>query len=468
MPTEHRPNPGYSFTVRVQYVNDPGRLGELTTAIGAKGGDISGIDIVETGARTITRDLTINAVNADHSREILNAIQALGITINHVSDRVFLLHLGGKLNVEPKTNVRTRDDFTMAYTPGVARVSEAIQEDPSKAFTLTIKKNAVAVVTDGSAVLSLGDVGPAAALPVMEGKCMLFRDFGGVNAWPVCVDVPDANALVATVKAIAPVYGGIHLEDIAAPKCFEVEEILAEELDIPVFLGDRDGTSIVVAAAFLNALKVVQKRRTESRVVVYGVGASGVGTVRMLRAMGVTDILVCDEEGIITPARPDLDSLRTKLAEMTNPAERSGSLKDALAGADVLVAVHRSNTVTREDIEGMAKDAIVFALATPEPDISPEAASGVARIIATRRTDYPNQINNVLCYPGLFRGLLDVRARRVTDGMKIAAARAIADCVRPEALHEDYVIPSLFDPHVPTAVSAAVQKAAVADGVARK
>lgn len=465
---EHRPNPGYSFTVRVQYVNDPGRLGELTTAIGATGGDISGIDIVESTPRTITRDLTINAYNAEHSREILNAIQALGITICHVSDRVFLLHLGGKLNIEPKLNVRTRDDFTMAYTPGVARVAEAIQEDPAKAFTLTVKKNAVAVVTDGSAVLSLGDVGPAAALPVMEGKCMLFRDFGGVNAWPVCVDVPDADALVAVVKAIAPVYGGIHLEDIAAPKCFEAEALLSEELDIPVFLGDRDGTSIVVAAAFLNALKVVGKRRTECRVAVFGTGASAVGTVSMMAAMGVSNVLVCDDQGILTPARADLDGVKTRLAESTNPSERAGSLRDALNGADVLVAVNRSNTVTREDIEGMAKDAIVFALATPEPDIPPSQMAGVARIIATRRTDYPNQINNVLCYPGLFRGLLDVRARRVTDGMKIAAARAIADCVRPEALHEDYVIPSLFDPTVPAAVAAAVQKAAVDDGVARK
>jgi malate dehydrogenase (oxaloacetate-decarboxylating) len=465
---EHRPNPGYSFTVRVNYVNDPGQLGALTTAIGAIGGDISGIDIVESTPRTITRDLTINAYNADHSREILAAIQGLGITVSNVSDRVFLLHLGGKLHIEPKINVRTRDDFTMAYTPGVSRVAQAILEDPGKAFTLTVKKNAVAVVTDGSAVLSLGDVGPAAALPVMEGKCMLFRDFGGVNAWPVCLDVPDANALVAAVKAIAPVYGGIHLEDIAAPKCFEVEEILAEELDIPVFLGDRDGTSIVVAAAFINALKVVGKRRTETRVVVFGTGPSGVGTVRMLRSMGVTDILVCDETGIITPARPDLDAVKARLAENTNRAERSGSLRDALQDADVLVAVHRSNSVSREDIEGMAKDAIVFTLATPEPDINPEQTVGVARIIATRRTDYPNQINNVLCYPGLFRGLLDVRARRVTDGMKLAAARAIADCVRPEALHEDYVIPSLFDPTVPAAVAAAVQKAAAADGVARK
>jgi malate dehydrogenase (oxaloacetate-decarboxylating) len=465
---EHRPNPGYSFTVRVNYVNDPGQLGALTTAIGAIGGDISGIDIVESTPRTITRDLTINAYNADHSREVLAAIQGLGITVSNVSDRVFLLHLGGKLHIEPKINVRTRDDFTMAYTPGVSRVAQAIQEDPGKAFTLTVKKNAVAVVTDGSAVLSLGDVGPAAALPVMEGKCMLFRDFGGVNAWPVCLDVPDANALVAAVKAIAPVYGGIHLEDIAAPKCFEVEEILAEELDIPVFLGDRDGTSIVVAAAFINALKVVGKRRTEARVVVFGTGPSGVGTVRMLRAMGVTDILVCDESGIITPARSDLDAVKTRLAENTNRAERSGSLRDALKDADVLVAVHRSNSVLREDIEGMAKDAIIFALATPEPDINPEQTAGVARIIATRRTDYPNQINNVLCYPGLFRGLLDVRAKRVTDGMKLAAARAIADCVRPEALHEDYVIPSLFDPTVPAAVAAAVQKAAAADGVSRK
>jgi malate dehydrogenase (oxaloacetate-decarboxylating) len=311
-------------------------------------------------------------------------------------------------------------------------------------------------------------VGPLAALPVMEGKCMLFRDFGGVNAWPVCLDVPDANALVAAVKAIAPVYGGIHLEDIAAPTCFEVEEILAAELDIPVFLGDRDGTSIVIAAALINALKVVGKRRTESRVVVFGTGASGVGSVRMLRAMGVTDILVCDEQGIITPARSDLDGVKARLAENTNRMERSGSLKDALKDADALIAVHRSNSVTREDIEVMAKDAILFALATPEPDINPELAAGIARIIATRRTDYPNQINNVLCYPGLFRGLLDVRARRVTDSMKLAAARAIAECVRPDALHEDYVIPSLFDAHVPTAVAAAVQKAAIAEGVARK
>jgi malate dehydrogenase (oxaloacetate-decarboxylating) len=464
------PSASYSVTVRVEIRNRPGMLGRVTSAIGDAGGDNGAVDIADLLRDRVVRDLTINARDDRHGQEIVAALRRLdGVRIINVSDRTFLMHLGGKIGIQNKVPVKTRDDLSMAYTPGVARVCLAIKEDREKAFTLTIKQNAVAVVTDGTAVLGLGNIGPEAALPVMEGKALLFKEFAGVDAFPICLATTDVDRIVETVKLIAPVFGGVNLEDIAAPRCFEIEERLRTELDIPVFHDDQHGTAVVVLAALLNALRLVGKEPAQIKVVVCGVGAAGTAAVKILRALGVTRILAVDEHGILAPGRPaPMDPIKTWVAGETNAADRRGTLSDAVEGADVFIGVSVPGVLGAKDVQKMARDPIVFAMANPVPEIMPEEAAPYVRVMATGRSDYPNQINNVLCFPGFFRGLLDCRAKRVTDEMKIAAAQAIASIVGRSELHEEYIIPSVFNKKVAPAVAREVIKAAQKSGVARR
>jgi malate dehydrogenase (oxaloacetate-decarboxylating) len=464
------PSASYSLTLRAAIKNRPGMLGRLTSAIVEAGGDIRAVDLVELVKDIIVRDFTINARDEQHGQAIVAAIRGVdGVRIVNVSDRTFLVHLGGKIEIRNKVPLKTRDDLSMAYTPGVARVCLAIHEDPERAFALTIKQNTVAIVTDGTAVLGLGDIGPQAALPVMEGKSLLFKEFADVDAFPVCLATKDVDEIVRTVKHIAPVYGGINLEDISAPRCFAVEERLQGELDIPVFHDDQHGTAVVVLAALLNALRIVRKELGDVSVVVCGVGAAGTATIRILRSVGVRRIVGVDEHGILASGRKGpMDDMKARVAQETNPAGRQGSLSDAVRGADVFIGLSVPGVLRAEDVKTMARDAIVFAMANPVPEIMPEEAEPHVRVMATGRSDYPNQINNVLCFPGFFRGLLDCRATRVTDEMKIAAAHAIASVVSRKELHEEYVIPSVFNKKVAPAVAREVVRAAQRGGYARR
>jgi malate dehydrogenase (oxaloacetate-decarboxylating) len=464
------PSASYSLTVRTAIKNRPGMLGRVTSAIGEAGGDIRGVDLVELVKDVIVRDLTINARDEQHGHEIVSAIRRVeGIRVVNVSDRTFLVHLGGKIAIRNKIPLKTRDDLSMAYTPGVARVCMAIHEDRDRAYALTIKQNAVAIVTDGTAVLGLGDIGPEAALPVMEGKSLLFKEFADVDAFPVCLATKDVGEIVQTVKAIAPVYGGINLEDISAPRCFEVEARLQRELDIPVFHDDQHGTAVVVLAALLNALRIVRKELGDLAVVVCGVGAAGTAAIRILRSVGVRRILGVDEHGILAAGRAGpMDETKSWVARETNPEGRQGRLSDAVEGADVVIGLSVPGVLRAADVKSMARDPIVFAMANPVPEIMPEEAEPHVRVMATGRSDYPNQINNVLCFPGFFRGLLDCRAMRVTDEMKVAAAHAIASTVARKELHEEYVIPSVFNKKVAPAVAREVIRAAHRAGVARR
>ena len=464
------PSASYSLTLRAAIKNRPGMLGRLTSAIGEAGGDIRAVDLVELVKDIIIRDFTINARDEQHGQAIVAAIRAVdGVRIVNVSDRTFLMHLGGKIEIRNKVPLKTRDDLSMAYTPGVARVCLAIREDPERAFALTIKQNTVAIVTDGTAVLGLGDIGPQAALPVMEGKSLLFKEFADVDAFPVCLATKDVDEIVRTVKHIAPVYGGINLEDISAPRCFEVEERLQRELDIPVFHDDQHGTAVVVLAALLNALRIVHKELGAVSVVICGVGAAGTATIRILRSVGVQRILGVDEHGILAAGRPGpMDAMKARVAEETNPEGRQGTLSDAVRGADVFIGLSVPGVLRAQDVKSMARDPIVFAMANPVPEIMPEEAEPYVRVMATGRSDYPNQINNVLCFPGFFRGLLDCRASRVTDEMKVAAAHAIASVVSRKELHEEYVIPSVFNKKVAPSVAREVVRAAQRGGFARR
>jgi malate dehydrogenase (oxaloacetate-decarboxylating) len=463
------PSPGYSITIRVQIQNRPGSLGRLTTAIGRIGGDIGAVDIVHVGHDVLTRDLTVNAASVEHGDRIVAAIRAVdGVEVINVSDRTFLMHLGGKIEVTSKVPLNTRADLSMAYTPGVARVCEAIYGDREKAFTLTIKKNTVAVVSDGTAVLGLGDIGPFAAMPVMEGKAMLFKAFGGVDAFPICLDTRDPDEIVRAVKAIAPGFGGINLEDISAPRCFEIEERLRRELDIPVFHDDQHGTAVVVLAALINALKLVGKRMSDIKIVVSGVGAAGVACSNIMMAAGVRHIVGCDREGIIHRGRGPMNSMKQWYAEHTNPDAQRGTLQDAMQGADVFLGLSAPGVIGVADIQRMAPDPIVFAMANPTPEIMPEHAEPHVAVMATGRSDYPNQINNVLCFPGIFRGALDARASTINEEMKMAAAYAIAAAIGPDELHAEYVVPSVFDKRIAKAVARAVDDAAHQTGVARR
>ena len=459
----------YSATIRVRLADLPGSFAQLATAVGEAGGLLGAIDLVRVEGSTKVRDVTVEAGDAEHLDRIVAAARALdGVEVEQVSDRTFLLHLGGKIEIVPKQPIRTRDDLSMAYTPGVARVCRAIADDPATVWNLTIKQNTVAVVTDGTAVLGLGDIGPEAALPVMEGKAMLFKEFGGVDAFPICLATTDVDEIVAAVTAIAPVFGGINLEDIAAPRCFEIERRLREVLEIPVFHDDQHGTAVVVLAALLNALEVVGKRLEEARIVVTGIGAAGTAVTDILLAAGAHNIVGCDREGALHPDDTSLDPAKAAYARRTNPDRVRGTADELLAGADVFVGVSAPGAVGAEAVRTMAADAIVFAMANPEPEVAPEEIVGAATVIATGRSDYPNQINNVLAFPGIFRGALDVRASAVTEEMKLAAAEAIARSIPRDELGPEYVIPSVFNRAVAPAVAAAVAEAAERAGVARR
>ncbi len=464
------PSASYAITVRLEISNKPGMLGKVTSAIGKAGGDIGAIDLVEVGKGTITRDISFKAGDEKHGTQIVEKIRRVdGVKVVNVSDRTFLMHLGGKIEVKGKISVKTRDDLSMAYTPGVARVCMAIHADPEKAYTLTIKQNCVAVVTDGTAVLGLGDIGPRAAMPVMEGKALLFKDLAGVDAFPLCLATKDVDEIVMIVKAVSPAFGGINLEDISAPRCFEIEERLQRDLDIPVFHDDQHGTAVVTLAALLNAAKLVKKKLSDLKIVFTGAGASAVATAKLFMKVGVKQIVACDRAGVLYKGRTEnMNSMKDWLAAHTNPKRIKGTAADALVGADVFIGLSGPGIVSAKHLKGMARDAIVFAMANPVPEVMPEEAAPHVRVMATGRSDYPNQINNVCGFPGIFRGLLDVRARSVNDEMKIAAAEAIAAIVSPSELNEEYITPSVFDRRVVEAVATAVADAAIATGVARR
>jgi malate dehydrogenase (oxaloacetate-decarboxylating) len=458
----------FSVTLRVRLVDSPGSFADLARVIADAGGLLDAIDLVRVEPGSKIRDVSVLATDAEHADTIVAACREVsGIHVEAVSDRTFLLHLGGKIHMNANAPVKTRDDLSMAYTPGVARVCQAIADDPEKAWNLTVKRNTVAVVSDGSAVLGLGDIGPEAAMPVMEGKALLFKEFGGVDAWPICLATKDPDAIVAAVEALAPGFGGINLEDISAPRCFEIEERLRERLDIPVFHDDQHGTAVVVLAAFLNALRVVGKRVEDVKVVVTGVGAAGIAVTRTLQAAGVRRVVGCDSKGVVHSGRDDLTGVKRRYAEETAPEDR-GSADAALAGADVYIGLSQPRAVSAAAIRSMAADAIVFAMANPTPEVLPEEIAGLSAVVATGRSDYPNQINNVLAFPGIFRGALDVRASAITEAMEVAAGNAIAATISDAELAPDYVVPSVFNRDVVTSVAAAVSAAAEADGVARR
>jgi malate dehydrogenase (oxaloacetate-decarboxylating) len=459
-------SPSYSILLRVEIPNRPGMLARVLAAVGRAGGNVGSVDIAGFRRESMVRDIVVNAADSDMLDRITAAVRKVrDIRLLHVTDRTFLLHAGGKIEVTGKLPLKTREDLSMAYTPGVARVSMAIHDEPERVYDLTMKKNMVAIVTDGTAVLGLGDIGPRAALPVMEGKAMLFKEFGGVDAFPICLDTKDPEEIVQAVKWIAPGFGGVNLEDISAPRCFEIEERLKAELDIPVFHDDQHGTAVVILAGLQNALKIVGKSLEDVRIVVNGLGAAGVATIRLLLAAGVRNIVGCDRSGALYRGRKDnMNPAKEDIASRTNPERHRGSLRHVLEGADVFIGVSQGNILPAAAVRRMARDPIVFALANPVPEVAPEAIHKYARVIATGRSDYPNQVNNVLCFPGLFRGVLDSRARSVTREMLLAAAEAIAGAVAPAELSEDHVIPGVFNRKVQEVVAKAVTEAALRTG----
>jgi len=454
-------SPGYAITLRVEVSPESSSTANLAQAVIDTGAALTALDVVESSHERMVVDVTCDTSDSDHADRVTAAISAIpGAHVRKVSDRTFLLHLGGKLEVRPKVPLRTRDDLSRAYTPGVARICMAIYEEPSDARRLTIKRNTVAVVTDGSAVLGLGNIGPAAALPVMEGKAALFKQFADVDAWPVCLDTQDVDEIVRTVQILAPVYGGINLEDISAPRCFEIEARLRELLDIPVFHDDQHGTAIVVLAALTNALKIVKKNPAELKIVMSGAGAAGTAVAKLLFEAGMKNITIYDTHGAIYQGRPNSESTSEWLLANTNAAGVMGTLGAGLAGADVFIGVSAPNILVEADVASMAKDSIVFALANPDPEIDPVIAARHAKVVATGRSDYPNQINNVLAFPGVFRGLLDAASAKITTDTLLAAAHAIASCVSPEQLNASYIVPSVFDPNVAKSVAKAVEDVA--------
>lgn len=459
---------GTYMIFRLQIDKEFTSLGDIAAAIEKTGGDIVGIDVISSG-RTSTVDITVNVLDQTHSRSIVDSLERLrGVKVINVSDRTFLVHLGGKIEIASKIPVKNRDDLSRVYTPGVANVCMAIAEQPNKAYSLTIKRNMIAVVSDGTAVLGLGDIGPMAAMPVMEGKAMLFKEFAGVDAFPICLDTKDPDEIVRIVKAIAPAFGGINLEDISSPRCFEIEERLKRELDIPVFHDDQHGTAVVLLAGLLNALKITGKQMSDIKVVVNGIGAAGIACSKMLLAAGVRNLIGVDRDGAIRRNAHYDNPHWAAFAGMTNPHLEAGGLSDVIRNADVFIGVSAPNILKVEDIRSMAKDPIVFAMANPIPEIDPELAKPYVRVMATGRSDKPNQINNVLCFPGIFRGALDCRASEINEGMKLAAAQAIASVVTDEELNETYIIPSVFNHKVVEKVREAVVEAAYRTGVARR
>jgi malate dehydrogenase (oxaloacetate-decarboxylating) len=467
------PSAQYRLTIRVKIDDAHGALGALTGAIGEAGGVVGAVDLVEVDGPRSLRDIVVDASDREHWAQIISAIEGVGgAEVIDTTDRTFLLHVGGKIEQHNKHPLKSRDDLSMTYTPGVARVCRAIADDGDKAFQYTIKRNTVAVVSDGSAVLGLGPIGPLAALPVMEGKCCLFKEFGGVDAFPVCLDSNDAEEIVRSVELIAPAFGGINLEDISAPRCFQIEQQLKERLDIPVFHDDQHGTAVVVMAALLNAVKLTGRSLPQLSVLVIGLGAAGIAVTKILLAAGVRNIIGADSRGALHVQREDyldgsMNDLKRWFAELTNPECRAGGPAEVIEGADLLIGVSGARALPAEALARMNADAMVFAMANPNPEVRPEEAAPYARIVATGRSDYPNQINNVLCFPGIFRGALDVRAPAITERMKMAAAHAIADIVEEGELREDYIIPSVFNRDVAPAVAAAVARDARADGTAR-
>jgi malate dehydrogenase (oxaloacetate-decarboxylating) len=458
------PNPSYSVTLRVQIPNQAGMLANITQAIADSGGSLGNIDLVEQTRKYLVRDITVDASSSEHAEQIVAAVNGVAaVTVLQVSDRTFDLHQGGKIRIESKIAVNNSVELAMAYTPGVARICNAIAQDPQRAYDLTIKGNTIAIVTDGSAVLGLGNLGPAAALPVMEGKAMLFKKFAGLDAFPICLATQDTNAIVEAVKQLAPVFGGVNLEDIAAPRCFEIEARLRQELDIPVFHDDQHGTAIVSLAALINALKLVNKNLADVKIVINGAGAAGIAIAHLLQKASAETIILCDSKGILSRSRTDLTSQKQTFA-----VAQSGLLADALCGADVFLGVSAPGVLTPEMVKAMARDPIVFAMANPIPEIQPELVTDLVAIMATGRSDYPNQINNVLAFPGVFRGALDCRAQSLTPRMYLEAAQAIAALVSFDDLHPEHIIPSVFDPNVATAVAIAVQRAARQDGIAQR
>jgi len=464
------PSESYSITMRLEIQNKVGMLGQVTTAIGAVGGDIGAVDLSGHGKGTVIRDVTARARGLDHAQEIINTVKAIpGVKIVNVSDRTFLMHLGGKIQVHPKVAIKTRNDLSMAYTPGVARVCMAIAKDPKKSFSLTTRRNSVAVVSDGTAVLGLGDIGPEAAMPVMEGKAMLFKEFGGIDAWPICLKTKDTEEIIRIVKALEPTFGAINLEDISAPRCFEIEERLKAEMGIPVFHDDQHGTAVVVLAALLNSLKIVKKRIEDMKIVVAGVGASGVACSKIFLNAGARNIIGADRMGAIYKGRKQgMNFMKDWYAANTNPFNEKGKLSDIMAGADLFLGLAGPGLITVDDLKKMAKDPLVFAMANPDPEIHPEEALPYVRVMATGRSDYPNQINNSLVFPGVFRGALDSRASCINEEMKLAAAYGIASCVGKEELSEDYIIPSMFNRKVALVVAREVSRAAHRTKVARR
>jgi malate dehydrogenase (oxaloacetate-decarboxylating) len=455
------PSVSYSITVRLEVPAGGKAVSELTGAVEHAGGIVTALDLTPAGHDRLRIDVTCATRDTEHAQEIVDALERLdGVSIHKVSDRTFLMHLGGKIEMQSKVPLRNRDDLSMAYTPGVARVSLAIARNPEDARRLTVKRNSVAVITDGSAVLGLGNIGPEAALPVMEGKAALFKRFAGIDAWPICLDTQDTDEIVRTVQILAPAFGGINLEDISAPRCFEVERRLRDLLDIPVFHDDQHGTAIVVLSALTNALRVVGKDLADVRIAMAGAGAAGNAVLKLLMHAGAKHMVVCDYHGAVHAGRDDLDESLRWIADNTNPDGYDGDLRGAVRGADVFIGVSAPGILTGDDIATMNDDAVVFALANPDPEVDPAAAREHAAVVATGRSDYPNQINNVLAFPGVFRGLLDAQSRTVTLDMLLAAARALAGVVTDEELGPNYIVPSVFHPDVAGAVAAAVQKAA--------
>ncbi|RZM82943.1 NAD-dependent malic enzyme [Leptolyngbya iicbica] len=457
------PNSSYGLTLRLKLPNQTGRLAQLTQAIADAGGNLEDVRLLERNRQWVTREITVDASSSEHAEEIIAAVKQVDqVVLLKAEDRTFRLHEGGKIEVTSRIAVRNQDDLAMAYTPGVGRVCKAIAADPERVYDLTVKQNMVAIVTDGSAVLGLGNLGPEGALPVMEGKALLFKEFAGIDAFPVCLATQDTDEIVETVKRIVPVFGGVNLEDISAPRCFEIEARLKAETDIPIFHDDQHGTAIVVLAALTNALKLVGKSFGDIRIVINGAGAAGVAIALLLQKAGAQNILLCDRQGILSRDRTDLNPQKQAFA-----VEESGQLADAMKNADVFLGVSAPGVVSVDMVKSMAADPIVFAMANPIPEIQPELVSGLVAVMATGRSDYPNQINNVLAFPGVFRGALDCRAKAMTTGMFLEAAHAIAALVTPDDLDAEHIIPSVFDPRVSQAVASAVQQAAREEGVAR-